>query len=208
MKFSLLGALMTIMSSTLWSQPATQIEQDQELLELYNLMQGSFNSEQQSQRDSTYFNISLHMYPIWKERGFFLYIEQALNSMQDKPYRQRVYKITRLDNDQFSSVVYGLKDEAKWVGKWKTPEAFDAIDESDLVLRDGCEVILNRLKPFHFKGETKANSCKSTLRGAAFASSEVEIYKGSIISWDRGMNADGQQVWGAEKGGYIFNKIN
>jgi hypothetical protein len=27
-----------------------------------------------------------------------------------------------------------------------------------------------------------------------------------MISWDRGYNDAGEQVWGAEKGGYIFLK--
>jgi hypothetical protein len=27
---------------------------------------------------------------------------------------------------------------------------------------------------------------------------------GKIVSWDRGFDASGAQVWGAEKGGYIF----
>jgi hypothetical protein len=27
-----------------------------------------------------------------------------------------------------------------------------------------------------------------------------------MLSWDRGYNADGKQVWGAEKGGYRFVK--
>jgi hypothetical protein len=27
-----------------------------------------------------------------------------------------------------------------------------------------------------------------------------------ILSWDRGFDANGNQVWGAEKGGYIFKK--
>ena len=39
-------------------------KEDLELNELFGLMQGSFNSEAQSRQDSTYYNISLHMYPI------------------------------------------------------------------------------------------------------------------------------------------------
>ena len=42
-------------------------EVDNELNELFAIMQGSYDSEIQSQVDSTYFNISLHMYPIWKD---------------------------------------------------------------------------------------------------------------------------------------------
>ena len=181
---------------------------DKELSELYKLMQGSFNSELQSQQDSSYYNISLHMYPIWKDKGHFLYVEQALNSMQDQPYRQRVYEITRITDSTFSSAVYTLPNEKEWIGKWKTPKSFDQISKSDLILRDGCEVILKRLDKNQFKGSTGENSCNSSLRGASYATSEVEITEETIISWDRGMDRDGNQVWGAEKGGYIFNKIN
>ena len=183
-------------------------KKDKELSELYKLMQGSFNSELQSQQDSSYYNISLHMYPIWKDKGHFLYVEQALNSMQDQPYRQRVYEITRITDSTFSSAVYTLPNEKEWIGKWKNLKSFDQISKSDLILRDGCEVILKRLDKNHYKGSTGENSCNSSLRGASYATSEVEITEGTIISWDRGMDRDGNQVWGAEKGGYIFNKIN
>ena len=56
---------------------------------LLELMQGSFDSASRRPRFRNY-AISLHMYPIWPERGY-LYVEQALAAMQDKPYRQRVY---------------------------------------------------------------------------------------------------------------------
>ncbi|MEM1002189.1 MAG: chromophore lyase CpcT/CpeT, partial [Bacteroidota bacterium] len=112
------------------------------------------------------------------------------------------------DDNTFSSAVYTLEDEKKWIGKWKTSNEFNAISRSDLVLRDGCAVILKRLGKNHYKGSTGANSCKSSLRGASYATSEVEIKNNTILSWDRGMDADGNQVWGAEKGGYIFKKIN
>lgn len=55
------------------------------LSELFALKQGSFDSQIQSQVDTTYFNISLHMYPIWQDKGNFLYVEKALNTKQDKP---------------------------------------------------------------------------------------------------------------------------
>lgn len=183
-------------------------KKDKELKELYKLMQGSFNSEVQSQQDSSYYNISLHMYPIWKDDGYFLYVEQALNSRQDKPYRQRIYELTRIDEHTFSSAVYTLPNEKEWIGKWASPKDFDATSKSSLELRKGCEVILKRIGKNHFKGQTANNSCVSSLRGASYATSAVEIMDNVIISWDRGLDADGNQVWGAEKGGYIFNKIN
>jgi len=181
---------------------------DTELNELFALMQGSFNSEVQSQVDSTYYNISLHMYPIWEDQGNFLYVEQALNAMQNRPYRQRVYEVTRLNDSVFSSAVYSLPVDSLWIGKWKTPKAFDSISKTDLSIRKGCEVLLKRVNKDYFAGKTGDNTCESSLRGASYARSEVEIMSDKIISWDRGFDVEGNHVWGAEKGGYIFNKLD
>lgn len=189
-------------------QTETKETEDTELIELFGLMQGSFNSELQAQVDSSYYNISLHMYPIWKDKGNFLYVEQAINAAQDRPYRQRIYEITRLNDSVLSSAVYSIPNDSIWIGKWKTPAAFDSISKADLMLRKGCEVLLKRIKEGHFAGKTGDNTCESTLRGAAYARSEVEILEDKIISWDRGFDADGNHVWGAEKGGYIFNKLD
>lgn len=200
----LILALLFIVSSC---KQETKPKEDTQLKELFALMQGSYNSEAQAKADSSYYNISLHMYPIWKDKGSFLYVEQALNSRQDKPYRQRVYEVTRVNDSTFSSSIYTLPSDSLWIGKWKTPTAFDSIAKTDLTLRNGCEVLLKRLGDNHFKGETGATSCKSTLRGASYATSEVEIKENQIISWDRGFDAEGNHVWGAEKAGYVFDKI-
>ena len=181
---------------------------EEALDELFNLMQGSFNSEKQSIADSTYFNISLHMYPIWEDKGKFLYVEQAMNDAQDKPYRQRIYEIKMDDDNTFSSVIHMVPDAAAWVGKWRTPEAFDSLDVDKVMLRKGCDVQLKRLGDNHYKGATQNYTCKSTLRGAVYATSEVEITEDKIISWDRGFDAEGNHVWGAVTGGYIFDKQN
>ncbi|MFK7833855.1 MAG: chromophore lyase CpcT/CpeT [Winogradskyella sp.] len=185
-----------------------QIKEDTELKELFYLMQGSFNSEVQAQVDSSYYNIALHMYPIWEDKGNFLYVEQALNSRQNKPYRQRIYEVTRASDSTFSSAIYTLNTDSLWIGKWKTPKAFDSISLKDIALKEGCEVILTRINPNQFIGKTGDTTCVSTMNGAAFARSEVEILEDKIISWDRGFDANGDYVWGAEKAGYIFNKMD
>ncbi len=181
---------------------------DTELNELFALMQGSYNSEKQSIADSTYYNISLHMYPIWEDKGNFLYVEQALNSMQDKPYRQRIYKVTRLNDSMFSSAIYTLPVDSLWVGKWKTPASFDSLSIENISLKSGCEVLLKRLGKNNFKGETGIKTCSSSLRGASYATSEVEVTENQILSWDRGFDSQGNHVWGAEKAGYVFDKLN
>ena len=183
-------------------------KEDTELKELFSLMQGSFNSENQAKQDSTYYNISLHMYPIWKDKGNYLYVEQALNSMQDKPYRQRVYKVTRLNDSVFSSAIYTIPNDSLWIGKWKTPEDFDRISPEYVVERTGCEVLLERINEKRYKGATGVKTCQSSLRGASYATSEVEMTSQKILSWDRGFDAEGNHVWGAEKAGYVFDKLD
>jgi hypothetical protein len=178
------------------------------LPELFSLMQGSFDSEIQSQVDSTYFNISLHMYPIWEDKGNFLYVEQALNTKQDKPYRQRIYEVSQLNDSMYSSSIYTIENDSLWVGKWKSPKAFDSLSMENVTKKEGCEVILKRIEPNFYKGETGEKICKSSLYGASYATSEVEIMEDKIISWDRGFDDQDEHIWGAEKGGYIFNIID
>lgn len=182
------------------------IEKENNLNELFTLMQGSFNSEAHAKADSTYYNISLHMYPIWETKGNYLYVEQALNSMQDKPYRQRIYEVKRLTDSTFASYIYQIPNDSLWIGKWKNPKTFDSISPKDIEMKKGCEVLLKRLAKNHYKGSTNEADCESTFRGAAFATSEVEISENKVTSWDRGFDANGDYVWGAEKGGYIFIK--
>ena len=70
----------------------------------------------------------------------------------------------------------------------------------------GSEVRLMRLDADHFKGATGDQTCPSSLYGGSYAQSEVEVTEGRVVSWDRGFDAEGNHIWGAEKGGYEFVK--
>lgn len=197
-----------IFTSCKQEKESNNIIETTQLEELHQLMQGSFNSEKQALADSTYYNISLHMYPIWKDKGLFLYVEQALSLAQERPYRQRIYELVKVNDSTIASKVYTIPNDSLYIGKWKTPESFNKLTLNDLQLRTGCEVLLNRIEPNYYAGKTGHKTCESTLRGASYATSEVEIWANKIISWDRGFDADGNHIWGAEKGGYIFDKLN
>lgn len=173
--------------------------------ELVNIMQGSYSSEKQSIADTTYFNISLRMIPIWKNKGHYLYVEQAMFSKQEKPYRVRIYKLSQ-KGAEFTSEIYTLKNEKEWIGKWQTPEVFDKLSENDIDLKQGCEVVLKRIGKNKFVGQTGNKTCPSELRGASYASSKVTVTHNEIFSWDQGFDKDGKQVWGATKAGYVFLK--
>ena len=206
--FSLAGILtfLVIISACQSSQSTTEANNE---LKLMTLMTGSFNSAQQAERDTTYFNISLHMYPIWTEgEGNWLYVEQALASTQDQPYRQRVYHIEQQEDGSVKSAVYTLKNQEDFIGKWQEASYFDQFSpDSLLVERTGCAVFMVPQDDGSFQGSTQGKDCASTIRGASYATSKVNIEKGKVTSWDQGFNSTDEQVWGATAGAYVFDKL-
>ncbi len=206
MKFNLIIVvlLIALVSSAFMSTDEAVADSKDKLIQL---MTGSFSSDKQAQEDESYYSISLHMYPIWESDSIdWLYVEQALSARQDKPYRQRVYKVEQLDADNYQTTVYAFHEPDSFIGKWKTPAFFDQYDQSILTEREGCAVYLKRIGKKHFEGSTRDSDCKSTLRGAAYATSKVIIKKNLVYSWDQGFDDDDKQVWGATEGGYFFIK--
>lgn len=181
---------------------------ENDLAQLVEWMSGDFSSLAQSQRDSDYYDIRLHIRPIWlHDKGnHWLYVEQAMASAENKPYRQRVYKVER-DGDGFKSIVYTLAEPGKWVGAYNNVALFDALKPDELSLRDGCTVYLKKKSKTEYAGETRNGDCDSNIRGAKYATSKVTITAEKLLSWDQGFNDKGEQVWGATKGGYEFVKI-
>lgn len=180
---------------------------DKDLARLVEWMNGDFSSEAQSARDSDFYDIRLHIRPIWlsDKPNHWLYVEQATAAAQHKPYRQRIYKVER-EGKGFKSIVYTLPDPAKWIGGQNNPALFDALKPADLSLRDGCTVYLELQQDGSYAGATRGAGCESNLRGAKYASSKVSITRDMLRSWDQGFNEKGEQVWGAVKGGYEFVK--
>ena len=176
---------------------------------LLRLMMGSFSSQAQAEADSDYFDIRLEMVPIWKDRsdGYWLYVEQAVATHRDEPYRQRVYHLVADGNGRIRSEVYSIPGPDRFSGAWKRPSIMDALTPDSLQIRPGCAVILARKGFGVFEGSTVDSECISNLRGAVYATSEVRITPQELISWDRGFDESGNQVWGATEGGYVFKRI-
>jgi hypothetical protein len=179
---------------------------DTELLRLADWLTGSFSSAAQSAEDQRYFDIRIRAVRIWEQRGdgVWIYIEQAAADALDRPYRQRVYHVTRLAEDLFESRVYALDEPLQHAGCWREERPLAELGPDDLLDRQGCAVLLRRIDGDRFSGSTLGRLCTSGLRGASYASSEVEVRADGLTSWDRGFDADGVQVWGAEAGPYRF----
>lgn len=173
---------------------------------LVGYMTGSFTSAQQAKNDSDYFDISLKMTPVWETRtdAKWLYVEQAMSSKLDKPYRQRVYKVSyNKKTKTYESAVYTLPNPSRFINN---PNSVNKLTPDSLTAREGCTVYL-KAKGKKFVGGTQGNACASDLKGAAYASSKVTILSDRLVSWDQGFDTAGKQVWGATKGGYIFRRV-
>jgi len=182
----------------------------QDLSVLTGWMTGTFDStEQAAARPDDYRPIRLVMLPIWEDRsdGPWLYVEQAVVGAEDRPYRQRVYRLAIDGLEGLRSDVYELPESpAGFVAAWAQPGVWKTCEPADLVPREGCSIYLRRRGDGAFVGETRGTGCKSRLGDAAYATSEVVVTSSVLSSWDRGFSSDNEQVWGAERGPYRFRK--
>ncbi len=184
--------------------------QDPDLETLAEWLAGSFSSHAQSVADTSYFDIRLEMEPVWTDRedGHWFYVEQAVAAHRDHPYRQRVYHLTADEPGVYRSDIYLLPDPLRFAGAWSDDEPLASLTPDSLALKDGCSVFLSRSGDGAFEGETVVGECGSDLHGAAYATSEVRVTADALLSWDRGWDAEGNQVWGAENGGYVFDRVS
>jgi len=190
-----------------------------EIDRLARAMTGTFSSSMQASLDPAFRAVVLHMVPILHledeaEDDRWLYIEQAMADAPQRPYRQRVYRLRAIDGvdgARFESSVFELGDDPlRFAGAWNDARRLAAIDRNALIRRDGCEVILEAIvEPDgsrRWLGATIDARCLSTLFGATYATSEVEITETLIRTWDRGYDAEGIQVWGSTAGAYEFRR--
>jgi len=187
------------------SAGARQAAKDLRLLQSW--MTGSFASQAQAARDTSFRDIRLHVASIWpaQSEARWFYVEQAMAGRENAPYRQRVYRLSLRDDGRFESAVFTLPAPSRFIGVWHAPiEArLAGVTPDSLTLREGCAVSLRKQRD-RYVGGTEGKGCTSDLRGAAYATSEVEIRADRMITLDRGWDLAGKQVWGSEKGGYEF----
>ncbi|MEM8834579.1 MAG: chromophore lyase CpcT/CpeT [Planctomycetota bacterium] len=186
--------------------------EDEGLMLLAYRLTGSFSSAEQAMASpDEFFDIRLEAVRIWDERddAIWLYVEQATAEAVDRPYRQRIYRLTREGGATYRSAVFELPGNARnFAGQHTNPDAFDIHVPEDLSERDGCDILLELDGDGLFAGSTHGTGCSSRLPNASYATSVVHISQDRMASWDRGYNEQGEQVWGSEFGPYIFVRVD
>jgi hypothetical protein len=183
--------------------------------QLADWLEGSFSSRAQAEADPSYFDIRLRMERIWTDRtdGPWLYVEQARADLLDRPYRQRVYRLSRREDGRLLSAIYTLPEPvSRFAGALDRDDGaaiFASLSPDQLTLLDGCTVVLTwDATARRFIGGTEGQGCASTREGARYTTSQIELAEGVLVSWDRGFDETGRQVWGATAGGYRFDRVD
>jgi len=175
---------------------------------VFEWLKGDFDSAEQAREDRSYFAVSLRACET-NIRGVdepVLYVEQAMMTDLNRPYRQRIYRVENVDG-RVVSHVYGMDDEVNRAMIGACDQAqMPELSVDDIEERTGCAVWLTPDGPERFAGGTEGSLCKSSLSGASYATSEVVLSADTIQSWDQGWSASDQQVWGAVSGPYIFKR--
>ncbi|WP_432811318.1 chromophore lyase CpcT/CpeT [Pantanalinema sp. GBBB05] len=136
----------------------------------------------------------------------FLYQEQALAKKLSQPYRQRFLQIVPTpDRQQIESRSFKPEQPQAWVGLCNKP-----LGKRQLKLKDLgtsiCSVFLQRSQN-NYVGNTPPQGCPTTARGAVKITNRIVLSPDGMDTWDRGFDAAGKQVWGADGESYQYRKI-
>ncbi|PSF37250.1 chorismate mutase [Aphanothece hegewaldii CCALA 016] len=136
-------------------------------------------------------------------KSVYLYQEQALNESLDEPYRQRILNIKpATEPNTIESKSYKIKQPETFIGFCQKPENTRQLKLNDLA-EAGCSVFLKPIAD-GYKGETPAQGCPANVRGAVKITNTVILNSSGMETWDRGFDANGQQVWGAQDQSYQY----
>jgi CpeT protein len=177
---------------------------------LYRWLTGRYDSSKQAAADRSYYAINLTMCPVDAPQygARTLYVEQAMAGRA--PYRQRLYVVEAVAGEPTKALskVFEFDQPDAMIGFCKSGKA--ALPSGVAATeKTGCGVVLTwNADASTFTGGTTDKRCASTLNGASYTSSEVTMESARMVTWDRGFDAQDKQVWGATKGGYVFDRLD
>ena len=136
-------------------------------------------------------------------KQFVLHVDEQQMSAHGEP----TFVVEDLDDGSAISHVYEpvrVGELSTLVGLCDDPTGLD-VNGMTVEEREGCGVVMT-WDGERLVGGTEGTGCSSSLGGADYATAVVTISADAVTSWDQGWSADGEQVWGATDGAYIFDR--
>jgi hypothetical protein len=181
--------------------------------EVATLLEGTMDSSAQAMRRRDFRDVRITHCRLPSDPGqpqdgsVMMYVEQGMSLDSNRPYRQRLMRLTAGEGDTVvSSIFKPAVDPVAFVGLCDKPLAERKVKPTDFGAAD-CHVILRRTTD-GWAGASEANGCPNNHRGAVLATSEVKLGPTGMTSWDRGWDAEGKQAWGSVPGPYEFVKYS
>lgn len=136
----------------------------------------------------------------------FLYQEQALSTKLSEPYRQRFLRIApSRDRQSVQSLSFRPANAETWKGLCSQPEVQRTVSRKELGM-PVCSVFLKR-SGAEYVGRTPIDGCPANVRGAVRITNRIVLHDAGMDTWDRGFDAEGNQVWGAATDSYQFRRM-
>lgn len=187
-----------------------------DLRDVATRLEGTMDSSSQSLLDRDYVDVRVTQceivvgdQPGHLDPSIFLYVEQALSLSLQAPYRLRVIKLSPdgLSARGVVSSIYEVNLPSEQLlnlcGKKLEQRVLSWFDLKDVQ----CSVYMNKIGNL-WVGETQKAKCPNDYGSGKFVSSKVRLSQNGMYSWDQGWDGEGNQVWGAVKGGYTFEKMD
>lgn len=180
---------------------------DRDVLELKSRMEGMFSNQLQALADKGYAGISIHSGAIWtrSEDGYWLYCEERFLSAS-RPYAQYVRHLFRKDDITIVCQDFLLPDPLRFAGAIHYPDLLLGVTKDSLINKVGCELYFQKNAQGDFNGISNGKLCGSGDKNAAYQTQEIKVFENKMLSWQRGWDENGRQVWGPITAGCQFDK--
>ncbi|NJR71181.1 MAG: hypothetical protein HC771_23005 [Synechococcales cyanobacterium CRU_2_2] len=178
---------------------------------------GEFSNPQQAIASPAWF-VHLRLWqcptPLFAEDSITLFLEQANILQLDRPYRQRLLRLSE-DQGQLFGQYYQFKDFSAWKGCGQTPGRLQTLTPADIADLPGCRVAIAQTPTGEFQARLgPGRRCEFEYEGQkrqvvvgfdVAQSGATGVY---LKTYDKGIDPEtGQGFWGALMGPYEFEKL-
>ncbi|NEQ49760.1 MAG: chorismate mutase [Leptolyngbya sp. SIO3F4] len=191
------------LSNTQFSKAQSETLSQQHVDAVVGYLSRTMDTTEQAARNSRFVGVQMTTCPVTvtEQEGIYLYQEQALSESLDSPYRQRFLHITLNENaNRVESRTFKPPMPEIWTGLCQ--QADPRVDANDL----GNLVCIVGLRPssLGYVGSTPTEGCPVSLQGAVKLTNTIVLHQHGMDTWDRGFDANGIQVWGAQAEPYQY----
>ena len=132
-----------------------------------------------------------------------IYSEQYHVGNASNPYRQTILSISEISDKKIVASNYNLLEPKKHIG------GFDMYSIKEVYKRNNCDVVIDLVNDYTFKGKIETNNCIVTRNNKpSYVVNELLLSNTDYVNSDRGFDpVTNEQLWGTEYGPWRFKRV-